>query len=166
ELARELDTVLQGRPPTLADLPALRYTKMVLQEAMRLYPPAWLVARRAMSDDSVGGFRIQKGTIVFVSPYVTQRHPAFWENPEGFDPERFRPEIDAERPKYLYFPFGGGPRICIGTAFAMLEGQLLLAALAQKYTLHLVPGHPVEPEPLITLRPRGGMHMTIHPRSA
>lgn len=164
ELARELDTVLQGRPPTLADLPALRYTKMVLQEAMRLYPPAWLVARRAITDDSVGGFRIQKGTIVFVSPYVTQRHPAFWENPEGFDPERFRPENDADRPKYQYFPFGGGPRVCIGTAFAMLEGQLLLAAIAQKYTLHLVPGHAVEPEPLITLRPRGGMHMTVHAR--
>jgi cytochrome P450 len=163
-LARELETVLKGRPPTLADLPALPYTKMVLQEAMRLYPPAWLVARRAIADDAIGGFRIAKKSLVFLSPYVTQRHPAFWENPEGFDPERFRSENEAGRPKYLYFPFGGGPRICIGTAFAMLEGQLLLATIAQKYTLHLVPGHPVEPEPLITLRPRGGMPMTIHAR--
>jgi cytochrome P450 len=164
ELARELRDVLGGAPARLEHAPKLRYTKMVLNETMRLYPPAWMIARRAIEEDVVGGFRIAAGSIVFMSPYVTQRHPALWDNPEGFDPERFRNDKDGERPRFSFFPFGGGPHLCIGNAFAMLEAQILLATLAQKFRLDLVPGLPVVPEPLITLRPRGGMRMTVHQR--
>jgi cytochrome P450 len=162
ELARELHEVLGGEPARLEHAPALRYTKMVLNETMRLYPPAWVVARRAIGEDVVGSYRIAAGSIVFMSPYVTQRHPGLWDNPEGFDPERFRTEKDGERPRFAFFPFGGGPHLCIGNSFAMLEAQILLATLAQKFRLDLVPGLPVVPEPLITLRPRGGMRMTVH----
>ncbi len=162
ELGRELDEVLAGEPARLEHAPRLRYTKMVLNETMRLYPPVWMIARRAIADDVVGGFRVAANSIVFMSPYVTQRHPGLWDNPEGFDPERFRTDKEGERPRFSFFPFGGGPHLCIGNAFAMLEAQILLATLAQKFRLDLVPGLPVAPEPLITLRPRGGMRMTVH----
>jgi len=160
-LQTELITVLRGRTPTYQDLPNLTYTRMVIEEAMRLYPPTWITARTPIEDDEIGGYRIQAKSVVLLSPYVTHHHPAFWENPERFDPERFTPERAADRPRYAYFPFGGGPRVCIGKSFALMEAQLIVAVVAQKYRLDLVPGHPVEPLPMITLQPRYGLLMTI-----
>ncbi|GIV95852.1 MAG: cytochrome P450 [Herpetosiphonaceae bacterium] len=165
-LQSELAEVLGGRLPTVDDLPKLCYTRMVIDEALRLYPPAWMMSRQATEDDEIGGYRIPAKTIVFFSPYVVHRHPSFWENPEGFDPERFTPERSAGRPRFAYLPFGGGPRLCIGNNFALMEAQLILATLAQRYQLELVPGHRVEPEPLITLRPRYGLRMVVKHYSA
>ena len=102
---------------------------------------------------------------ITLSPYVTHRHPAFWEEPERFDPERFTPERSAQRPEFAYFPFGGGPRGCVGRQFAMIEGQIVLAMVAQRFRLRSVPGHPVEPNPILTLRPRHGLLMTLQPRA-
>lgn len=160
-VAEEAARVLGGRDATLEDLPKLAFTTMALKEALRLYPPAWIAGRRALMDDEVDGRPVPKGALVFVSPYVTHRHPELWESPEGFDPDRFTPEREAARPKFAFFPFGGGPRVCIGNSFAMMEAQLLLATLAQRYRLELVPGRRVEPEPLVTLRPRGGLPMRL-----
>ncbi|MBI2069737.1 MAG: cytochrome P450 [Elusimicrobia bacterium] len=161
----ELDQTLQGKTPGLEDLPKLAYTKMVLQESMRLYPPAWIISRAAVKDDVIGGYKIPKKATVFMSSYVTHRHPKFWKNPEGFDPGRFEEGKNQDRHRFAYFPFGGGGHLCIGKDFAMMEAPLLLAAIAQRYCLDLVPGHPVEPEPLITLRPRYGLKMTLRPRA-
>jgi len=130
---------------------------------MRLYPPAWAVSRNAVDEDEIGGYRIPRQTNIIICSFVTHRHPAIWEEPERFDPERFSPERSEGRPNFAYLPFGGGPRICIGNSFAMTEAQLILATAAQRYRLRLVPGHPVELHPLITLRPRHGMRMTLHP---
>lgn len=153
----ELRDVLRGRSPEVADLGKLVYTTAVLKESMRLYPPAWIIGRRCVEGDTIRGYDIPPDSIVFASPWVTQRHPVFWPNPEGFDPERFLPERAASIHRYAYFPFGAGPRICIGQGFAMIEAALLLATLAQKIRLDLVPGHPVVPQPSITLRPRHGI---------
>jgi cytochrome P450 len=160
----EVDEALQGRTPTASDLPNLAYTRMVIDETLRLYPPAWITNRRAIEDDTVCGYRIPADAMVSISPYVTHRDPVLWENPEGFDPERFAPERSATRPHYAYFPFGGGPRQCIGKGFALMEATLVLALLAQNCELYLVPGRKVETEALATLRPRYGMWMTAHPR--
>ena len=160
-LRTELDEVLGGHQPTMDDLPNLPYTRMVLEEAMRLYPPAWSFGRKAIASDKIGGYAVPANTWVWLSPFVTHRHPAFWENPKVFDPERFTPEKVAVRPRYAYFPFGGGPRMCIGSHFAMMEAQLILATVAQSYQFRLVPGHPVEPQALLSLRPRYGLPMTI-----
>jgi cytochrome P450 len=164
-LAEELDDVLGGRPPEYADLVSLPYTRMVIDEAMRLYPPAWAFSRQALSDDELGGFRLPRGWLAFVIPYVLHRLPAFWQDPEAFDPERFSPDRSADRPKFVYLPFGAGPRQCIGSHFALIEAQLVVATLAQRYRLRLVPGHRVDPWPLITLRPRFGMPMFIERRT-
>ena len=164
-LEHELDTVLDGRAPEYADLATLPYTRMVVDEAMRLYPPAWGFSRQALADDTLGGFRLPRGWLAFVIPYVLHRLPAYWKDPETFDPERFTPERSADRPKFAYLPFGAGPRQCIGNQFALIEAQLSVATLAQRYRLRLVEGHRVEPWPLITLRPRFGMPMTIETRS-
>jgi cytochrome P450 len=129
---------------------------------LRLYPPAWVFGRKAVADDEIGGYFIPANSMIVLSPYITHRHPAFWDNPELFDPERFTQERSASRPHYAYFPFGGGPRVCIGNHFALIEMQLILATVAQRYHLHLVPGHPVEPEALLSLRPRYGLPMTLH----
>ena len=145
-------------------MPNLPYTRMVIDETLRLYPPAWITNRRAIEADTVCGYRIPADATVSISPYVTHRDPALWENPEGFDPERFSPERSAGRPHYAYFPFGGGPRQCIGKGFALMEATLVLALLTQRYELHLVPGRRVETEALATLRPRYGMWMAPHPR--
>ena len=165
KLREELDRVLGGRVPTADDLPRLTYTAMVVKETMRLYPPAWVISRNAVGDDVLGGFHIAAGSVVLVSPYVTHRHLRFWENPEGFDPERFVGDRLAALPRYVYFPFGGGPRMCIGTGFAMMEAQLILATVAQRHELHLLPGESVEPEPLVTLRPRHGVMALVQARS-
>ena len=157
ELRAELSDVLGGLSPTADDLPRLRFTKMLLEESMRLYPPAWIIARSASGADEIGGFEIPAGSIVFVSPYIVHRHPRMWDDPEGFDPHRF----EKEPPRGAYFPFGGGPRACIGSGFAMMEAQLVLATIAQRVKFELVSGHPVELEPSITLRPKFGLLMQI-----
>ena len=157
ELHRELDEVLGGRAPRTEDYPKLVYTKMVLSEAMRLYPPAWIMARAPILDLELDGYLLPAGGRVFLSPWVTHRHPAFWSDPEGFDPERFRDPKAIDR--FAFFPFGGGPRLCIGHAFAMMEAVLVLATLSQRVHLELVPGHVIEPEALVTLRPRNGVRV-------
>jgi cytochrome P450 len=164
-LEEEIDTVLGGRPPEYADLANLPYTRMVIDEAMRLYPPAWGFSRQALADDELGGYRLPRGWLAFVVPYVLHRLPAFWQDAETFDPDRFAPERSADRPKFVYVPFGAGPRQCIGNQFALIEAQLIVATLAQGYRLHLLPKHRVEPWPLITLRPRFGMPMLIERRT-
>ncbi len=160
-LHSELDEVLSGHLPTVDHLNRLSYTRMVIEEVLRLYPPAWVFGRKAIADDEIGGYFIPASSMIVLSPYITHRHPAFWKHPEAFDPERFAPVQAAGRPHYAYFPFGGGPRICIGNNFALMEMQLVLATLSQHYQLRLVPGHPVEPEALLSLRPRAGLPMTL-----
>ena len=157
--------MLGGHLTTVEHLNRLAYTRMVTQEVLRLYPPAWIFGRKTIVDDEIGGYFIPASSMIVLSPYITHRHPAFWEQAEVFDPERFAPAQAAGRPHYAYFPFGGGPRICIGNNFALMEIQLVLATIAQHYRLHLVPGHPVEPEALLSLRPRSGLPMTLHCRS-
>jgi cytochrome P450 len=163
KLRDELDRVLGGRTPTVDDLPRLPYTGMVIQEAMRLYPPAWAISRAVIADDVILGYRIPAGSVVMLSQWVTQRHPDFWDEPLRFRPERFAPEEVARRSRYAYFPFGGGPRLCIGEQFALVEARLILATVAQNYRLRLRAGQAVEPEPLVTLRPRGGISMFLEP---
>jgi cytochrome P450 len=164
KLHEELDNTLRGRAPVFADLVELSYTRAVFEEALRLYPPAWAISRRPVEDDVVGGYRIPAGSTVLLSPYVTHRNPRFWANPGAFDPERFYPASARDRPAYAYFPFGGGPRKCIGNGFAMMEAQLVLATLAQRYRLRLLPGQLMEPEPLVTLRPKYGIFATPEER--
>jgi cytochrome P450 len=158
----ELNELLGGRLPTVDDLAHLSSTRMILEESLRLYPPACVFSRKALADDELGGYAIPANSMIVLSPYATHRHPAVWERPEEFDPERFTPERAASRPHFAYFPFGGGPRLCIGSNFAMMEAQLILATVAQRYRLRLVPAHTVEPQFLVTLRPRYGMPMTLH----
>ena len=164
KLHDELAQVLGGRTPSIEDLPNLPYTRMVIDEAIRLYPPVWGVARQAVGEDEIRGFPIPPGTALFLSQFVTHRHPDFWEQPEKFDPERFTPERSAGRPSFAYFPFGGGPRLCIGNNFALMEAQLVLATVAQRYKLRLAPNFPVEQNPGVTLRPRNGIWMTLEAR--
>jgi cytochrome P450 len=164
QLQAELTSVLNGRTPTLEDLPNLKYTRMVLEESMRLYPGAWVFTRTNLDADKIGGYHIPAHSLIMISPYLTHRLPTFWENPDNFDPERFAQQQVTKRPRYAYYPFGGGPRQCIGEIFALTEMQLIIAMVAQKYRLHLVPGHPVEEEPMFTLRPRHGILMTLEPQ--
>ena len=161
-LRAELAQVLGDRSPSMDDLAALPYLQQVVKECLRLYPPAWSIGRRAVAEDVIDGYRIEAGSLVILSPWVTHRHPTHWSNPEGFDPERFAPELEKTRPRYAYFPFGGGPRLCIGNNFALMEAQLVLATFVSRLSAALVPGHPVVPQPLITLRPAHGLRMTIH----
>ena len=165
-LEAELDGALGGREPAYEDLPNLPFTRRVIDEAMRLYPPAWGFSRQALGDDELGGYRLPRGWLAFLMPYVLHRLPTHWPDPDRFDPDRFLPERSADRPKFAYLPFGAGPRQCIGNQFALLEAHLTVATLAQGFRLTLVPGHPVEAWPLITLRPRFGMPMTIERRRA
>ena len=160
-LTTELAEVLGGRVPLIADLPRLPYTHMVIQESIRLFPPAWIILRHAIKDDEIGGYPVPAGRVVGISPYVMHRHPGFWDEPEAFHPERFTPERVAERHRFAYIPFAAGPRQCIGNTFAMTEAQLVLATVAQRYRLRLVPEHRVETHTAITLRPRHGMHVTL-----
>ena len=157
----EQANVLGDRAPAAADLPKLSYARMVIDETMRLYPPAWITNRQAIADDEVCGYRIPAGAIVMISTYVMHHHPAYWENPDAFEPERFAPERAAGRPHYAYFPFGGGPRQCIGKGLALMEAQLILATVIQRFRLRHLPGHAVEPQALVTLRPRGGLPMSV-----
>jgi cytochrome P450 len=152
-LEEECRAVLRGRVPGIDDLPSLRYTRRVIEEVLRLYPPTWLTARTPVEDDTLGGYLIPRGALVLLSPYLTHRHPAVWEDPERFDPDRFAPACAAARPAFAYFPFGGGPRRCIGASFAITEMQLIVATLAQRYRPTPVPGARVIPVASLTLRP-------------
>jgi cytochrome P450 len=163
-LDAELDAVLDGRIPRAVDVPNLPFCQQVIQEALRLYPPVWLLSRRSVGDDQLGEFDVPAGTLVCVSPYVLHRDERFWVQPETFDPDRFSEHRSAGRPDYAYIPFSGGPRHCIGRHLAMLEAQLVLATIRQRVRLTLVDGHPIEPEALVTLRPRYGVLATVAPR--
>ncbi len=164
QLHAELDRALAGRLPTVDDLPNLPYTRMVLSESLRLYPPAYVVGRQAIEPYEVRDYVIQPGSTVFASQFVMQRDPRYWFDFERFDPNRWTPEAMARRPKFSYFPFSAGPRNCIGEGFAWTEGMLVLATLAQRWQARLVLGHPIQLDPLITLRPKHGMRMTLHRR--
>ncbi|HEX7199402.1 MAG TPA: cytochrome P450, partial [Dongiaceae bacterium] len=166
KLHQELDRVLGGRAPRFADLAELKWTRMVIEEAMRLYPPAHAIARRAIGADCIGGVRVPAGASVSISMYVTHRNPHLWPDPERFDPERFAPAAVAGRHRFAYLPFGGGPRICIGSGFAMAEAQVILATVAQRYRLRLAGDHAVEPIGLVTLRPKNGLRVTLEPRQS
>ena len=160
----EIDRELNGRLPTYDDAPRLRYVEMALAEAMRLYPPAWAMGRYARADFQLGEFFLPAKTTVLMSQFVAHRDARFFPDPLRFDPERFTPEAKSRRTKLTYFPFGAGVRQCIGESFAWMEGSLLLATIAQRWKLRLVEGHPVEPEPLITLRPKFRMKMVVERR--
>jgi cytochrome P450 len=160
-LHAELDQVLSGQPPSVEHLPRLPYTRMILEETLRLYPPTFSLSRRALVDDEIGGYALPAKSTILLCPYTTHRHPAFWEDPDEFKPERFLPERAAGRPHFAYFPFGGGPRQCIGNQFALMEAQLILATVAQRYRLRLAPQHRVEAEVVLTIRPRHGLPMTL-----
>ncbi len=162
-LHAEVDA-LGGRAPSAADLPRLPWTEMVLAEAMRLFPPAWIIGRRAVDPYAIGGFDVPKGSIVVVSQWVTHRDARWFPDPKRFDPERFGPAAKEARPKFAYFPFGGGPRVCIGEGFAWMEGVLVLAAIARRWRLRLAPGQEIVPAPSITLRPRDGIRMILERR--
>nr|MDQ3819812.1 cytochrome P450 [Acidobacteriota bacterium] len=161
KLHEELDAVLQGRRPTVEDVPRLSYTEMVLTESMRLYPPAWAIGRLALKDCEIGDYLIPAKSLVLLSPYVTQRDARFFSEPDRFDPERWRGEARDARPQFSYFPFGGGPRRCIGEGFAWMEGILLIATLASGWHMRHVQDHRAEPNPVITLRPKYGMKMKV-----
>ncbi|HZW96530.1 MAG TPA: cytochrome P450 [Candidatus Eremiobacteraceae bacterium] len=160
----EVDRVLQGDLPSFETVPRLRYTENVMAESLRLYPPAWAMGRYARNDFALGEFFLPARTTVLISQFITHRDPRYFPDPLRFDPNRFSPESKAQRTKFTYFPFGAGVRQCIGESFAWMEGVLILATLAQKWKLKLVPGHQIEPQPLITLRPKYGMWMQVEPR--
>ena len=152
-LREEAFEVLGDRTPTAADLPNLPYARMVLDESMRIYPPAWVLSRRSVADDVLGGYRVRAGSTILISPYVTHRHDGLWPDPEAFVPERFARAASAKRPKYAYFPFGGGVRHCIGSHFALAAAQIALVMTARAYRLVLVPGAEITPRAKLTLHP-------------
>ncbi len=166
ELHAEIDRVLGDRSPAVDDLDRLPYTRMVFLESMRLYPPIYAIARQAIEAFTVGGCSVPAGTLVLVSPYLMHRDPRYYADPARFDPQRWNPDATARPPKFAYFPFGGGPRGCIGQPYAMQEGVLVLAAVARRWRMRLVPGHSVAFRPLINLRPRNGMPMILAQRGA
>ena len=155
---------LNGRIPTPADLPQLPYLTQVMQESLRHYPPSWLISRRVLADDLLRDTAVPRRSYVIISPYTIHHHPAYWPNPDQFDPDRFAPNQAEKRPRFAYIPFGGGPRLCIGDRLAQLEMQLITAMVTQRFRLRLVDGHPVEPVGRVTIRPRHGMAMRIERR--
>ncbi|HYV05721.1 MAG TPA: cytochrome P450 [Blastocatellia bacterium] len=163
-LHQELDAELAGRLPVADDVNRLRYTEMVLAESMRLYPPAWILGRRVLTDYRVGKYLIPSGAIILMSQWVMHHDSRFYPEPFKFDPQRWTTELREARPKFSYFPFGGGPRVCIGEQFAWMEGVLLIATIAQRWKMRLSPGHRVETKPMITLRPKYGMRMIVEER--
>lgn len=165
KLAEEVQTVLEGRAPTLEDIRNLPYTEMVLKEGMRLYPPAWNIGRMPHEDTELGGLHIKQFSPMLIPIYAVHRDERWYPDPEKFDPERWTKENESKLPKYAYMPFGGGPRICIGNAFAMMEATLILASIVQKFSLRLAPNHRVVPEETVTLRPKYGMKMTLAKRA-
>ena len=163
-LRDEVDGVLAGRPPAFDDLPRLPYTRMVIEEALRLYPPVSVISREATTDDVLCGRPIKAGSLVLVVPWLLHRHRRLWRDPDRFDPERFAPEQTRRRDRYAYVPFGAGPRRCLGGFFAMTEACLILATIAQRVSLTLRPGFRVEPRCRLTLRPARGLPMRVAPR--
>jgi cytochrome P450 len=162
-LRQEIGTVLGDRAPTLADLPSLEYVSRVISESMRCYPAFWAMTRETIADDEIGGYPIPARSLIVVSPFVTHKHPGFWDEPDTFDPDRFSPERSAGRHRFAYFPFGAGPRFCIGERQALLVLQLSLVTILQKYQLRPEPGHPVEIHTAMTIRPKYGMLMRVVP---
>jgi cytochrome P450 len=166
KLHDELDAVLSGRLPTIGDLPRLKYTEMVFSEVLRLFPPAWRISRRAVTDYEAGGHLIPAGSLVLLSQFVTHRDARFFTEPESFNPERWTAEAREARPQFAYFPFGGGARRCIGEGFARTAGTMLLATMARKWRMRFVGDEQnVEMQPLLTLRPKHGMKMMLVRRS-
>ncbi len=161
-LHEELASVLEGRPPTLEDLPRLTYTEMIIKEALRLYPPAWAFVRESIADCEIGGYRLPGGSVFMISPWVIHRDPRFWERPDEFRPERWAEDATAKLPRFAYLPFGGGPRLCIGNSFATMEAALLLGTIAQRYRLSLPPGTTVKTDPTVTLRPKPGVVLKLN----
>jgi cytochrome P450 len=162
-LRSEVRQQLAGRPPAHSDLPRLPYLRQVFDESLRLYPPAWIIGRRAIGDDQIGGYHVPAGTVIAICIYALHRHPDFWEQPDIFDPERFNPERSQGRSKYAYIPFSTGPRQCLGNTFGLLEGSLILACIAQKFELRLLEGIEVQPQALYVLRPNRDLLMSLHP---
>lgn len=165
-LHEAIDSALGGRPPTVADLPALSYVERVVTESLRLYPPAWLIGRRALAPYRLDDYEVPAGAVLLMSPYLVHRDAQYFPDPTRFDPERWTPEFKAALPPFAYFPFGGGARRCIGDHFAMMELVLVVTAVAQRWRLALVPGHPVAPRPVVTLRLKHGLKMTTHARTS
>jgi cytochrome P450 len=164
-LTAELDEVLRGRPPTSADVSRLRYTEWVVKESMRLYPPAPGIGREALSDCEIGGYYVPRGTQIGLMQWVVHRDPRWFDDPEAFKPERWDNDLAKRLPRGAYFPFGDGPRICIGNHFAMMETVLVLATILQRYRLELAPGYKLELFPSITLRPKHGVQMVVRERA-
>jgi cytochrome P450 len=162
KLRAELRAVLGDRAPTVADLPRLPYAERVVLESMRLYPPAWAIGREALHDTEIGGYPVRKGTTLFMSQWVTHRDPRWFDEPERFHPDRWAGGLAQRLPKFAYFPFGGGPRLCIGNTFALMEAVLVVATIFRQFRYELVPGHPVTLAPAMTLRPRDGVRVMLH----
>jgi cytochrome P450 len=165
-LHAELDSVLRGAPPTDRDVKRLPFLESVLSESMRLYPPAWAIGRRAHESVPLGGYELQRGDAAVLPQWVVHRDPELWPDPLRFDPARFEPARKATRHRFAYFPFGGGPRVCIGDGFAWLSGTLLIATIAQRWRLELVRGQRIAPLPRVTLRMRNGLELVARSRSA
>ena len=164
KLQEEVDRVLSGRSPTAGDVGDLVYTNMVVRETLRLYPPAWVVTRIAAEPVEIGGYLVPAGSNVIASPWVAHRDSRFFSQPDAFKPERWSPEQESSAPKFAYFPFGGGPRMCIGNSFALMEAAILLAAVAQRFEVALVPGQTIAPLASITLRPKYGVRVRLRQR--
>src|ERR1700674_4381688 len=164
-LHAELDAVLGGRSPTFEDLPRLRYTDQIVRESLRLYPPVWRMGRIAKEDVAIRSYRIPKGASVLVSQWVVHRDASYFTDPERFDPGRWTEDLARSLPRFAYFPFGGGPRICIGSSFALQELALLLAVISQRFRMRLAGPEPILPAPSITLRPKDGMRLIVSRRS-
>jgi len=164
ELHAELDRVLHGRAPTFADLSALPFTEAVVKETLRLYPAAYVTAREPQADVNIGPYRVPKGHTILLSPYVTHRDSRWFDEPDAFQPARWLGDLEKRLPKLAYLPFGAGPRICIGNAFAMMEARLILATVAQRFRLRPADQRAVRVDPLVTLRPKGGLRMIVEAR--
>jgi cytochrome P450 len=160
----ELSTVLVERQPNNEDLHRLPYIRTVIEESIRLYPPVPIMERQAIGDDEILGHRIKAGSSIIISPWLLHRNPKLWDHPLVFNPERFRPELAAKRQRFAYLPFGGGPRTCVGAAYGLTEATVFLSSILQRFRLRLKPGFRVEPQALITLRPRYGLKMILEPR--
>jgi cytochrome P450 len=170
-LHTEIDSLLRDasgnvRLPTADDLPRLEYARRIIAEAMRLYPPIWAVGRRALADVQIGGYTLPAGALVLIPQYVVHHDARWWPDPERFDPERWQPEVADTRPKFSFFPFGGGTRICLGEQFAWMETTLVLAVLASRWRLRRANDHPVSIRPAVTLRPNGPVMMRVEGRGS